>query len=568
MEIYRRVEEIVRNTLNACVERGDLTVETLPDEVPVEKPKDPSHGDFATSICLRLAKPARRNPREIARAFLTHLADPDTILESAEMAGPGFINFRVRRDVWLEAFKDIARSGGDYGRSDVGKGRKVLVEFVSANPTGPLHVGHGRGAVIGDTVAALLDATGWDVDREYYVNDVGNQMNILGRSLFLRYQELCGREIEIPEDFYKGDYVGEIAAQFREEHGDAYVDHDYESEREPFKGYIKDVVLGFISKDLERLGVRYDTWFSEQSLHDAGEIHAAINKLRMSGHVYNDEDGKTWFKTSEFFEDEDDRVVIRDTGVPTYFAADIAYHNNKFERGYDHCINVWGADHHGYIPRMKAVVQALGYEPDRLELLLYQFVSLVEDGQQVRMSTRGGTFETLGDLLEDVGEDVTRCNFVMRKSDSQFDFDLKLAKTQSLDNPVFSVQYGHARIARILGKALEEGGHTVPNVNDVDLAPLVLPEELDLIKRALDYPWTIRSAAEARAPHHIIFYLQELIGKFHSYYTQYAHTDKVISDDLAKTAARLFLCGSLRIVLANALHILGVSAPDRMYFSQ
>ena len=563
--MYRRIEAIVRDTLQECAVRGDLTLDVIP-EATVEKPRDAQNGDFATTICLQLAKPARKNPREIARSLLTHLQDPDGILESAEMAGPGFINFRVRDEVWRKAAFDIARQGERFGCSDEFAGQKVLVEFVSANPTGPLHVGHGRGAVIGDTVASLLAAVGYEVDREYYINDVGNQMNILGRSLWLRYKEACGLEVEIPEQFYQGDYIQEIAAQFKDAHGDALAGQDYESEPEPFRSYVKDLILEDIKADCAKLGVRYDRWFSEQSLHDAGKLEAVVEVLRERGHVYTDDDGKVWFRTSEFGDDED-RVVMRDTGVPTYFAADIAYHHNKLERGYDHLIDVWGADHHGYIPRVKAALTGLGHNADKLEILLYQFVSLVQDGQQVRMSTRAGKFETLESLIDDVGADATRCNFVMRKSDAQFEFDLKLAKTQSLDNPVFYVQYGHARMCSILRKAKEQG-HAVPHADTVDLSPLVLEDELQLIKKALDYPWVIRTAATNRSPHYVVTYIGELSSKFHSYYTKYKHSEKVVSDDVEKTAARLFLCDGLRQVLSNALGILGVSAPEEMYFSE
>lgn len=565
MELYRRVESIVRDTLKTCVELGDLALAEVPAEVAIEKPKRSDHGDFATTICLQLARPARKNPREIARSVLMHLQDPDGLLESAEMAGPGFINFRIRDEVWLETLRGIAAAGDTYGQSQTGAGKRVLVEFVSANPTGPLHVGHGRGAVIGDAVASLLQAVGYEVDREYYINDVGNQMNILGRSLFVRYQQACGRDVELPENHYVGVYISEIAQRFKAEHGETYVDADFEADRDFWIAAVKDEILVGIRKDLGRLGVNFDRWYSERSLHEAGRLLSVVDKLRAAGHVYDDEDGKVWFRSTAFG-DEDDRVVVRDTGVPTYFAADIAYHDEKLERGYDLAIDVWGADHHGYIPRVKAALEALGHDPARLEVLLYQFVSLVEDGVQVRMTTRGGKFETLVDLLEDVGEDATRCNFVMRKSDAQFEFDLKLAKSQSLDNPVYYVQYGHARLCSIISKA-EEAGHSVPGA-DVDLSPLTLPEELELIKRSHDYPWVVQSAAANRAPHHVVFYLQELIGKFHGYYTKYKHSERVITDDAAKTAARLFLCDALRAVLANALALLGVSAPERMYFTE
>lgn len=566
MDVVDQIGQIVAKTLQTCVDQGAIELADIPTDPPVEKPKNPEHGDYATSICLQLAKPARKNPREIAQAFLVHLTDPDGIIERCEVAGPGFINFTVRADVWREMARSIALQGKDFGRNTMGAGKRVLVEFVSANPTGPLHVGHGRGAVTGDTVASLLEACGYEVEREYYINDVGNQMNILGRSLLVRYQQQCGRDVPFPENHYQGDYVSEIATAFREEHGDKWVDHDYESDAEPFLAFIKDRVLDSLKQTLEALGIRFDRWFSERSLHDAGRVEGVVKTLTDRNAVRTDDDGRVWFNSSEFGDDED-RVVVRDTGVPTYFAADIAYHDEKIERGYDLCINVWGADHHGYIARVKASLQALGYDPDRLEILLYQFVSLVENGAPVRMSTRGGVFETLDDLMAEVGRDATRFNFLMRKSDAQFEFDLGLAKSQSLDNPVYYVQYGHARICQVLAKA-KEAGYTVPDAASADLSPLVLPEEIDLIRASLDYPWTLRAASMARAPHHLVNYLQDLIGKFHSYYTRYKHSEKVVSSDKAKTLARIFLCNCLRITLANSLALLGVTAPEKMYFSE
>lgn len=565
--MYRRIEDIVRRTLEACTERGDLPALDLPVRIAIQKPKRPEHGDFATSICLQTSKLAQRNPRDIAKAFLLHLDDPDGVLDAVEVAGPGFLNFRIRDEVWRQAYHEVAEKGAEYGRSSDHAGQRVLVEFVSANPTGPLHVGHGRGAVTGDSVAALLEAVGYDVDREYYVNDVGNQMLTLGRSLLVRYQQACGRDVRFPDDHYQGDYVTGIAGRFRAEYGESLLDHDYEAAPDVFIDFIKDEILAGIRADLERLGIRFDSWFSERTLHESGRIAAAVAALDRAGHIYTDGDGKAWFALSKLVEGEADRVVIRETGVPTYFAADIAYHHEKIQRGYDHLIDVWGADHHGYIPRMNGVMSALGHDPDRLEMLLVQFVNLVEDGRAVGMSSRSGTFVRLTSLMDDVGEDVTRCNFVMRKTDSQFDFDLKQARVRGVENPVYSVQYGHARICTIVSKAAE-AGHRVPSRAEVDLSPLTLPEELGLIKRALDYPQVVASAAADRAPHHVFFYLQDLIGRFHAYYTKYKHTERVITDDAATTAARLYLCDCLRIVLANALGLLGVSAPERMYFSE
>jgi arginyl-tRNA synthetase len=565
MEIYGRIANIARDTLAACAQAGVIPAESIPTAVPIEKPKRAEHGDFATNICLQLAKPARKNPRDIAKAFLMHLADPDGLIEKVEIAGPGFVNFRVQEDVWRQALRSIHASGENFGRSDTGSGKRVLVEFVSANPTGPLHVGHGRGAVIGDVVSSLLDAAGYEVEREYYINDVGNQMRILGHSLFVRYQQACGRDIPFPENHYQGAYVADSAHRFKEAHGDAYLDHDYDSAPDVFIDFAKGAILEEIRRDLDLLGVRFDRWFSERTLHDAGRLHQAIDALRENGHVRTDDEGKVWFNSTAFG-DQDDRVVMRETGIPTYFAADIAYHVEKFERGYDQCIDVWGADHHGYVPRVKAAIEALGDDPDRLEILLYQFVNLVEDGEKVKMSTRSGTFETLSDLVEMVGVDATRTIFLMRQVDAQFSFDLKLARQQSKENPVFKVQYGHARMCAIMRKAIELG-YQLPD-DAVDLSALTLPEELALIKRMLEFPRTVAAAAKARAPHYIVHYITETSEQFHSYYEKYKHTERVVSDDATKTAARLYLCDCLRLTLRNALTLIGVTAPESMYHSE
>jgi arginyl-tRNA synthetase len=565
MEIQNRVEAIIKRSLEGCLKKGVLPLESVPETVALEQPKRAEHGDYATNICMQLARQAKMNPRQIATLLCENLDDPDGLLEGFEIAGPGFVNLRVKAVHWLEASKVIVTEGLKFGSSNVGDGQRVLVEFVSANPTGPLHVGHGRGAVIGDTVAALLQATGFSVDREYYINDVGNQMNILGRSLYVRYRQACGVEEEFPENHYKGDYVFEIASAFKEKHGDSLVEHDYEADSEPFLSFIKDRLLVGIKEDLDGLGVTMNRWFSEKSLHDSGRLDTSIEKLKQNGHLRSDEEGRQWFNSSAYG-DTDDRVVVRGNGVKTYFAADIAYHDEKIERGYDLCIDVWGADHHGYIPRVKGAIAGLGHNPERLEILLYQFVRLVRGGEPVRMSTRAGEFELLSDLVKEVGKDATRYNFVMRKSDAQFDFDLELATKQSMDNPVYYIQYGHARICQIIAKGLE-AGHSVPTVEEVDLSPLVLDEEIMLIKKALDYPWVIRSAAAAREVHFLPVYLQELISMFHAYYTRYKHTEKVVSDNREKTSARLFMCECLRVVLANSLNLLGVEAPQRMYFT-
>ncbi len=567
MSVKVHVERLIHDALRALAQQGLLPEDALPATIPVETPKRAEHGDFATSICLQLAKAARKNPRELATALSAKLEGAEGVA-SIEIAGPGFVNVRLTIDTWLTALASATREGARFGRSQAGLGRRVLVEYVSANPTGPMHVGHGRGAVIGDVLSNLLDWAGYRVEREYYENDVGNQMNKLTRSVLFRARELLGLETgPVPEDCYPGAYLIPVAEAARAALGDgiAHVAPEDEPALTRVRDFARDRLVGEIRGDLERLGVRHETWFREHTLHDSGAVSQAAAELEARGHVYTDDSGKRWFRSTDFGDDED-RVVVRENGVPTYFAADIAYHKHKMDRGYDCAIDVWGADHHGYIPRVRASIAALGYDVKRFEVLLCQFVTLVENGQPVRMGKRSGNFETLRDLLDEVGVDATRFGFVMRSADAQFEFDLALAKSQSMENPVYYVQYGHARLAQILAKAAELG-HAPPS-DGADLRAIVLPEELGLIKKAMEWPDVVRAAADQRAPHFVVFYLQELIGLFHGYYTKYKATEKVVSDDAAKTAARLVLCQGLKTVIGNGLAVLGVSAPERMYFTE
>ncbi|MBW6485050.1 MAG: arginine--tRNA ligase [Syntrophobacterales bacterium] len=525
--------------------------------IELEHAKDPKHGDYASNVAMIMAAQARKNPREIARIIVDGIADDENILKKVEIAGPGFLNFTIREGVWASLLADVERSGDAYGQSTVGGGKKVQVEFVSANPTGPLHIGHARGAVVGDVVANILAAAGFDVFREYYVNDAGNQMNNLGKSVFRRYQELQGRQVELVEGLYQGDYIKDIAAEIMKKDKDVHLDRDEADVVPEFTAYAAGAILEGIKEDLSLFGVSFDGYFSERELYKNECVEKLLQSLEDKGIIYREE-GTVWFKTT-LFGDEKDRVVIRQNGLPTYFAADIAYHQNKFLRGFERIIDIWGADHHGYIPRMSAAVQALGYDKESLQVILVQLVNLLRDGKPVAMSTRSGEFVTLREVVDEVGRDAARYNFLMRRSDSHLDFDLEVAKKQSIENPVYYVQYAHARICSIL-KMAEEKGFNVPMLAEVEPALLQLPDEIELIKAIIRFPGLIVGAAESLEPHRLTFYLNDLAASFHSYYNK----NKVLSEDLALSGARLFLVHSLLVVLRNALKILGVSAPEKM----
>jgi arginyl-tRNA synthetase len=547
---------IVQRAVEALQAEGGLP----PGEVPafsVEQPKQESHGDFATNAAMVLAGRARKKPREIARALVGHIGDGGGRLARTEIAGPGFINFFVSEPAWQSALGEVFAAGERFGRVDAGQGRRVLLEFVSANPTGPLHVGHGRQAAVGDALARLLAAAGYEVHREYYINDAGNQVQVLGRSVYARYRELLGLSYEFPEDGYPGDYVREIAADLRGAEGDRLASMAPEAAVDLCGRGAAQVLLARIREDLERFGVSFDLWFSERAMVERGEVEEALDRLRASGHLYERE-GATWFR-SEDAGDEKDRVVIKADGLRTYFATDIAYHYDKFQRGPAWCIDVWGADHHGYIPRVRAAIQAFGHDPARFSVVLVQFVSLVGG----RMGKRSGNLVTLRELLSEVGADAARFFYLMRSQNSTLDFDLQLAKEQTPENPVFYVQYGHARICQLIERARREG-HELPSFSEEAVRPLRLPEELAILRGILRMPEVVASAAQELEPHRIAHYLQELLGTFHAYYTKYKHTERVVSADVAKTRARLLLCEALRLVIRNGLGLLGVSAPNRM----
>ena len=560
-----------------------------PQRIEIDRTRSAEHGDFASNIALVLAKATNRKPRDLAQAIVSALP-PSERVERVEIAGPGFINFYVRASALRDVVRDIQIAGRSYGRSQIGAHRRVQVEFVSANPTGPLHVGHGRGAAYGATVANLLDAAGFDVHREYYVNDAGRQMDILATSVWLRYLELCGEKLQFPSNGYKGDYVYDIAATLHRENGDAYrhsseaVFQDIPSDA-PVGGdkevhidaliaraqyllgataYHKvfdlglTVILEDIRQDLEEFGVTYDRWYSERSLTEAGKVERAIERLKQSDHAY-EKAGALWFRSTDYG-DEKDRVVVRENGQKTYFASDIAYHLDKFDRGFERVINIWGADHHGYVPRVKAALSAAGLDAAKLDVLLVQFAILYRGGERAQMSTRSGEFVTLRELRREVGNDAARFFYVLRKSEQHMDFDLDLAKSQSADNPVFYVQYAHARVCSVFRELREKGLTHDVDAGHSALERLTESHELALLGTLGRYPEVVETAALAHEPHQLAQYLRELAYDFHTYYNSH----KFLVDDAALRNARLNLVAATRQVIANGLTLLGVSAPETM----
>jgi arginyl-tRNA synthetase len=552
-----RIVELIEKAVNSCVEKKLLDVVNLP-YIEVEVPANSDHGDYASNIAMILASQVKQNPRKIAQIIQENLTDPENIIDRTQIAGPGFLNIFLKENIWRNTLQIIEEKKENFGCSSMGKGKKVQVEFVSANPTGPLHIGHARGAVVGDVITNLLTAAGYTADKEYYVNDAGNQMNNLGKSVLLRYRELLGEKIEFPETCYRGDYIKDIAADVIRKEGNVYLTAD----EGKTISYLTDIagqsILKEIQVDMRDFGVTFDYYFSEKDLYKNNGVASLLESLRQNNFVYSD--GETlWFKTTDFG-DEKDRVVIRKNGEPTYFAADIAYHQNKFSRGYEMVIDIWGADHHGYMARMWAGIQALGREKEALKIILVQLVNLLRDGAPVAMSTRSGEFVTLREVLDEVGKDAARYNFLMRRSDSHLDFDLEIAKKQSNENPVFYVQYAHARICSIIRMAQQEHAIALPAYKDINAAVLIEPEEMTLIKLMARYPEVIEGSVKSLEPHRVTFYLNELASVFHSYYNK----NKVISDNKELTAARLFLIKAISTVLGNALKILGVNAPEKM----
>ncbi|MGB6382338.1 MAG: arginine--tRNA ligase [Syntrophobacteria bacterium] len=554
--IKTKTLEILNSTLKRCGERGLFEIPSG-FEIQLEVPRVEAHGDFATNIALTLAKPNKCSPRDVAASFVEQLADGDGYFARVEIAGPGFINLVISFSAWFQILDEIHRLGHDYGRSHLGHGRSVQVEFVSANPTGPLHVGHGRGAAVGDALASILEATGHRVEREYYINDAGTQIETLGRSVFLRYQQLLGRQVDFPETCYQGDYIQARAREMQKIHGDSYLNVAEEEALPHFSDYAGKRILDGIRDDLQEFGVNYDRWFSEKSLYENGAVDRVIETLKAAGHIY-EKDGALWFRSTALG-DEKDRVVVRANGMSTYFASDLAYHQDKYLRGLDLVIDLWGADHHGYMDRMYAGVMALGQEREALRLLLVQLVNLLRKGQQVAMSTRAGEFVTLRDVIAEVGRDAARFIFLTRRSDSPLDFDLELAKEKSADNPVYYVQYAHARISSII-RLVEEQKLALDEKEKLDFNRLNLPEEIALIKQLSSYPEVVEYSARFLEPHRIPYYLTQLASAFHSYYKHH----RIIQDDLALAQARFNLVRAIRVVIRNGLGLLGVSAPEKM----
>ena len=548
----RQFEELLRQALHSAVSAGDLTVE-VPDQLVLEVPSDPSFGDAATNVAMVLAKQAGKPPRVIAETVLAHLHDRDGWLAGAEVAGPGFINLRASLDFWRASLADVLARGPDYGRLAVGSGRRVQVEFVSANPTGPLHVGHGRGAVIGDVTARLLSAVGYEVVRQYYVNDYGRQMDVLGRSTLARLRELEGGALSLPEDGYPGEYLIDVARTIRETEGAdllGLADDELAGRCRDAAGRI---LLDGIRDDLARFSIRFDEFVSERALHDRGALARAL--AAVPPRLLYDEGDALLFRTTEFG-DEKDRAVRRRTGAPTYFGGDLAHFHESVEAGYDQLVNVLGADHHGYVARLRAAIGALGHDPQMLRVILVQLVHLTRDGQPVRMGKRAGEFVTLRDVLDEVGADAARFFFLLRRADSQLEFDLELAKKHTTDNPVFYVQYAYARIASVLRQAAENG--VVPDEHAC--LDAIGEPEVDVLRTLQRYPDVLETAARNFEPHRLVFFLQDLAGAFHRYYNQH----RILTDDVEVTQARLALLRAVRIVLRCALEVVGVSAPERM----
>lgn len=554
-----RLKKILRDLITAAVEAaraaGELTYDTLP-AFDVEAPKQAGHGDLATNLPLVLAKPTRMAPRKAAEILVSRLDAPEGMLAKVEIAGPGFINFFIADAFWYRVIPEIHQWGPAYGNSDLGAGQRVQVEFVSANPTGPLHIGHGRGAALGDVLANLLAATGHQVVREYYINDVGNQILTLGKSLYFRLRELKGEVIEFPEDGYQGGYMKELAQKYLDRSLPVPPIPAHEDDLRELGRYAGDAILAEIKQDLEDFGVRFDNWFSETELYRQGLVEKSFELLKERGFLY-EADGALWFKATEFG-DEKDRVVRRSNGATTYFASDVAYHLLKFQQGFDLVVDIWGADHHGYVPRLQAAAQALGFT-GRLKVILVQLVSLLRQGQPVAMTTRGGTFETLRDVIDEVGKDAARFIFLTRRPDAQLEFDLEVAKQQSSENPVYYVQYAHARLASVARQAAAQDIRV--DEPDPQLFPrLDLPEELGLLKLLAGYPELVEAAARNLEPHRLTYFLTELASQLHSYY--YKH--RFITEDQELTRARLGLVAQVKTVLAHGLKILGVAAPDTM----
>lgn len=571
MTIRESLEAVLYQALRSAVETGALPLEEVPQPT-LERPREEGHGDWACTIAMRLAKAAHMNPRQIAQILVDNLPEND-VIDSVEIAGPGFINLTLANAVFQNVISEVRQQGANYGKSTLPEPCKVDLEYVSANPTGPMHVGHGRWAALGDSIARVMRHAGYDVDEEFYINDQGNQMNVFADSLVVRYQQALGLDVEMPEASYGGGYVKELAQQIIDCDGDKWLSVDPDERRVEFREIGYSAMMENVKETLEIFGNHFDTWFSERSLFVSGEdgktkVDRAFEAMKEKGYIF-EQDGATYFRSTAFG-DEKDRVLIKTNGELTYFMSDVAYHYDKMQRGYDHLIDIWGADHHGYIPRCQAMMAAWGY-PDALEVVLGQLVTLFRDGQQVRMSKRTGEMITFRELIDEVGVDATRYMMLSKSSDQSIDFDIEVAKKKDASNPVYYVQYAHARICSILRKAaqargIETEGISVDDlvsalaVDGTDLSILTHESELELMRKMSDFTDLVAGAARDRAPFRLTHYAQDLAALFHSFYTNC----RVIGEGQEIEQARLALADSARIVLALALGLLGVSAPERM----
>ncbi|KSU60538.1 arginyl-tRNA synthetase [[Bacillus] enclensis] len=556
MNIVEKVQENLKSEIKAAVLKAGLASEDQLPDIILETPKDKSHGDYSTNMAMQLARVAKKAPRMIAEDIMKNFDQSKASIEKMDIAGPGFINFFMNNDYLTDLIPLILDQDHEYGQSDAGKGERVNVEFVSANPTGDLHLGHARGAAVGDSLCNVLEKAGYKVTREYYINDAGNQIHNLAKSVEARYFQALGQDVAMPEDGYHGADIIGIGKQLAEEFGSKYAEASEDERYKFFREYGLKVEMSKLQKDLEMFRVPFNVWYSETSLYENGKIDAALSKLRENGHVY-EEEGATWFRSTELGDDKD-RVLIKNDGTYTYLTPDISYHQDKFERGHDVLINIWGADHHGYIPRMKAAVEALGFDREKLEVAVIQLVHLYKNGEKMKMSKRTGKAVTMRELVEEVGLDAVRYFFAMRSADTHMDFDLDLAVSQSNENPVYYAQYAHARICSILRQAEESG---LASEDRIDLSLIGTEKEIDLLKKLGEFPQMIADSAEKRTPHRVANYINDLASAFHSFY----NANKVLDNENRElTTARLALVKAVRVTLQNALALIGVAAPEKM----
>lgn len=552
------IKKLILDGAEKAFEQGLLPSKSFP-EMEIEQPRHASHGDLSTNFAMVSASVQKMAPRKIAQAVISAMDDKEKIIEKTEIAGPGFINFFLEKKAWHQVIDKIHSEKDRFGSTDVGKGKKVQVEFVSANPTGPLHVGHGRGAAVGDAIGNILGFAGFDVQKEYYINDSGRQIRTLGLSVWLRLRELNGEAVDFPDDCYKGSYIKDIAAALNTLKGADILEKDEEEAVLDCAGFAAEDILTGIKEDLSRFGVSFDNWFREQTLFDSGRITEVVEDFRKKGIIY-EKDGALWFRTEQYG-DEKDRVVVRNNGLTTYFASDIAYHMEKFDRGFARVIDVWGADHHGYIQRINASIEASGRSSAQFDVILVQLVNLLRGGRPVAMSTRAGEFVTLRDIVDEVGKDAARFLFLSRSYDSGLDFDLELARQKTSENPVYYVQYVHARISSIVAKAREEKmAPDSPLEWTGSVSGLVEPEEMNLLKILASFPEQVEKSAATLHPHVVFTYLMKLASAFHGYYNKH----KVLTQDYDLTLARLGLVSAVKTVIRNGLDLLGVSAPETM----